>query len=116
MYELIHTFDFSENPELKNKILKIFLKNIPVLPINMRLSIMDFNNIIIHNSITSMYIRLLDLNHQFQSNTNIISYGGYGLKVFNLYKKILGIYSSTDTTENSDKNFIKQRLSGKTDF
>ncbi|ORX41584.1 beta and beta-prime subunits of DNA dependent RNA-polymerase [Piromyces finnis] len=114
MYELIHTFDFSENPELKNKMLKVFLKNIPVLPINMRPSIMDSNNIMIHNNITSMYIRLLDLNYQFKSNTNLISYGGYGLKVFNLYKKILGIHSSTDTTENSDKNFIKQILSGKT--
>ncbi|ORX42649.1 beta and beta-prime subunits of DNA dependent RNA-polymerase [Piromyces finnis] len=94
--------------------LKVFLKNIPVLPINMRPSIMDSNNIMIHNNITSMYIRLLDLNYQFKSNTNLISYGGYGLKVFNLYKKILGIHSSTDTTENSDKNFIKQILSGKT--
>lgn len=36
MYELIHTFDFSNEPELKNKLIKVFLKNIPVLPINMR--------------------------------------------------------------------------------
>ncbi|ORX41429.1 beta and beta-prime subunits of DNA dependent RNA-polymerase, partial [Piromyces finnis] len=114
MYELIPTFDFSNNPEIKNKLLKVFIRNIPVLPINMRPSIMDSNNIIIHNNITSMYIRLLDLNHQFQSDTNLISYSGYGLRVYNLYKKILGIHNSTDITENSDKNFIKQILSGKT--
>lgn len=112
MYELIHTFDFSNEPELKNKLIKVFLKNIPVLPINMRPSIIDSNNIMIHNNITTMYIRLLELNHQYDKN--LLSCSGYALRVYNLYKKILGIHSSTDTTENSDKNFIKQILSGKT--
>jgi len=114
MYEEIRNADFGNKHELKNKLLNIFIKNIPVLPINMRPSIKDNSNIIIHNNITSLYIRLLDLNIQYQNEKIEANNKSYPLRVFNLYKKILGISSASDSSDNSDKTFIKQLMSGKT--
>ena len=113
MYEEIRNSDFGNKHELKNKLLKIFIKNIPVLSINMRPSIIDSSNITIHSNITSLYIRLLDLNNQYINEKNEVNNKSYSLRVYNLFKKILGI-SSNDTSDNTDKTFIKQLLSGKT--
>ncbi|OUM59712.1 hypothetical protein PIROE2DRAFT_14683 [Piromyces sp. E2] len=113
MYNIIYNSDFSNDPNLKIKLLNIFIRNIPVLPINIRPSIVDSSNIVIHNNITSMYIRLLDLNSQYQNEMDNFN-NSYALKIYNLFKKILGINSSTDVSENFDKAFIKQLLSGKT--
>ncbi|OUM58164.1 hypothetical protein PIROE2DRAFT_16643, partial [Piromyces sp. E2] len=77
-------------------------------------SVVDSSNIVIHNNITSMYIRLLDLNSQYQNEKDNSNNSSYALKAYNLFKKILGINSSTDVSENYDKAFIKQLLSGKT--
>jgi len=43
MYNIIQRVDFSENPTLQQKLLRVFIKNILVLPINMRPSIQDSN-------------------------------------------------------------------------
>eukprot|EP00833_Pecoramyces_ruminatium_P016853 jgi/Orpsp1_1/1190885/evm.model.d7180000081874.1 len=105
--------DFSSCPSLKDKLLNVFMKNIPVLPINMRPSIVDDTNVTIHNNVTSFYIRLLDLNYQYRNSKKNMTKSMYILRAYNLFKKILGIRSTTDTAEDLEKNFIKQMLSGK---
>jgi len=115
MYEELSNSDFGDNAELKNKLLKIFIKNIPVLPINMRPSIVDSNNVNIHNNITSLYLKLLDLNDEYQRDMNEnCNNNNYSFKVYNLFKQIIGMNNPYETSENSDKTFIKQLLSGKT--
>jgi len=114
MYEEIGTADFSDNPKLQNQLLNVFIKNIPVLPINMRPSIIDSNNVTIHSNITTLYNRLLDLNNQYQNKNIYLTQSAYILRSFNLYKKILGIRSTNDSVEDINKNYIKQMLSGKT--
>jgi len=114
MYDEICSSDFTENPSIKKNILKVFIKNIPVLPINMRPSITDSSNITIHNNITSVYNRLMDLNFQYQHENTYITKTLYTLRAFNLFRKVLGIHSIADSPEDSDKIYIKQMLSGKT--
>ena len=114
MYELICSSDFTEDPSMQEKMKKAFIKNIPVLPINMRPSIKDSSNITIHNNLTNLYIRLLDLNYQYRNENFYIMQSAYVLRAFNLFRKILGIHGITDTAEDSEKIYIKQMLSGKT--
>jgi len=68
MYELIYSSNFTDDPWIQKKMEKAFIKNIPVLPINMRSSIKDSSNIPIHNNLTTLYIKLLDLNYQYRNN------------------------------------------------
>ncbi|KAG4083547.1 beta and beta-prime subunits of DNA dependent RNA-polymerase [Neocallimastix lanati (nom. inval.)] len=96
MYEEIRSANFSKNPELQNHLLNVFIKNIPVLPINMRPSILDSSNTTIHNNVTTLYQRSV-----------------YIVRAYNLYKKILGIRSKNDSVEDANRNYIKQMLSGK---
>jgi len=112
MYNEICISNFDKNPKLKSKLLKVFIKSIPILPLNLRPSIVDSNNITIHNNITSMYISFLDLNQHYYNYKNGSINSNYSQIVYNLYKKILGITSSTDK-KNDNKIFIKQLLSGK---
>jgi len=86
MYEEIRSANFSKKPELQNHLLNAFIKNIPVLPINMRPSILDSSNITIHNNVTTLYQLVLDLNYQYQNGYLIKSV--YILRGYNLYKKI----------------------------
>jgi DNA-directed RNA polymerase beta' subunit len=111
MYEEIRSANFSKNPELQNHLLNVFIKNIPVLPINMRPSILDSSNTTIHNNVTTLYQRVLDLNYQYH-NGNLIK-SVYIVRAYNLYKKILGIRSKNDSVEDANRNYIKQMLSGK---
>jgi len=67
MYELICSSDFTDDPSIQKKMEKAFIKNIPVLPINMRPSIKYSSNITIHNNLTTLYIRLLYLNYQYRN-------------------------------------------------
>ena len=113
MYDIISSADFSMCPDLQQKLLNVFLKNIPILPINMRPSIIDSSNVTIHSNITSLYVRLIDLNYHYQNEKSSISKNSYILRCFNLYKKILGIHNATDSVEDTDKTFIKRILSGK---
>ena len=114
MYEQICSADFQDDPEMRKNLLNAFMINIPVLPVNMRPSITDSSNIIIHNNVTSLYIRLLELNYRYQHKNLYSSQSFYTLNVINTFRKILGIHSVTDTPEDSNKAFIKQMLSGKT--
>ncbi|ORX48893.1 hypothetical protein BCR36DRAFT_583989 [Piromyces finnis] len=111
MYKEIYNSDFSNNPGLKSKLLRVFIKNIPILPINMRPSIVDSSNVILHNNITSLYLKFFDLNQKYQNDENINN--SYSLRVYNLYKKVLGMKCSTGKIETTNKNYIKQLLSGK---
>ncbi|KAL6611145.1 beta and beta-prime subunits of DNA dependent RNA-polymerase [Neocallimastix sp. 'constans'] len=114
MYELICSSDFTDGPSMQEKMKKAFIKNIPVLPINMRPSIKYSSNITIHNILTNLYIRLLDLNYQYRNENFYIMQSAYVLRAFNLFRKILGIHGITDKAEDSEKIYIKQMLSGKT--
>ena len=107
MYEEIRSANFSKKPELQNHLLNAFIKNIPVLPINMRPSILDSSNITIHNNVTTLYQLVLDLNYQYQNGYLIKSV--YILRI----RKFLGIRSKNDSVEDANRNYIKQILSGK---
>jgi len=111
MYEHIRNSDFSNSPELKNKLLRVFIKSIPVLPINMRPSFRDSNGIRFHHNITLLYRKILDLNTEY-TTTGYPDYRSYSVIVFNLYKMILGLHESGDGPES--KYYIKQMLSGET--
>ncbi|KAG4084141.1 beta and beta-prime subunits of DNA dependent RNA-polymerase [Neocallimastix lanati (nom. inval.)] len=100
----------TSKPEMK----MYLLKNIPVLPINLSPSIKDSNNITIHNNITHIYIKSFNLNHQYHNENSYLDQSSYVFKAYNLFQKVLGIPSITDTTEDSKKISIKQMLSGKT--
>ena len=67
MYELICLSDFTDDTSMQKKMKKAFIKNIQVLPINLRSSIKDSSNITIHNNLTTLYIRLLYLNYQYRN-------------------------------------------------
>ena len=92
MYELICLSDFTDDTSMQKKMKKAFIKNIQVLPINLRSSIKDSSNITIHNNLTTLYIRLLDLNYQYRNENFYIMQSTYVLRAFNLFRKILGIH------------------------
>jgi DNA-directed RNA polymerase beta' subunit len=112
MYEVVRSADFSENPDLQNRLLNTFIKNIPVLPINMRPSILDSSNTIIYHNLTRLYQIFLDLNRQYQ-NGDIADSNDYIVRSFLLYRKILGIRSKNDSWQDANAMYIKQMLSGK---
>jgi len=111
MYEHIRHADFSSSPELQKQLLKVFLKIIPVLPINMRPSFINSSGLLLHNNITVLYTRLLDLNIEYSSVVDP-NFSSYSVRVYNIFKKILGLYKSEDGPQK--KSFIKQMLTGKT--
>ncbi|ORX75622.1 beta and beta-prime subunits of DNA dependent RNA-polymerase [Anaeromyces robustus] len=112
MYEVISSGDFSECPCRQKQLLNVFIKNIPVLPVCLRPSVLNPDNVTIHSSVTTLYGRILDLNRQYQNENPSLNKITYILRIFNMFRRILGIRSSTDE-ENDNKAYIKQMLSGK---